>query len=44
MSKRFVGLGQGILSEKGRLSTVNLLLKAACFVKKENHIFNLKTS
>jgi hypothetical protein len=29
---------QGILTEGGRLSTVDLLVKVACFVKKENNI------
>ncbi len=28
----------------GRLSTVDLLIKVACFVKKENNIFNIKMS
>jgi hypothetical protein len=28
----------------GRLSTVGLLIKVACFVKKENNIFNIKMS
>jgi calcineurin-like phosphoesterase family protein len=32
---------QGILTEGGRLSTVDLLIKA-CFVKKENNIFDIK--
>jgi hypothetical protein len=27
---------------EGRLSTVDLLIKVACFVKKENNIFNIK--
>jgi hypothetical protein len=39
------GLRQGILTEAGRLSsTVDLLIKLACFVKKLNNIFNLKRS
>jgi hypothetical protein len=29
---------------RGRLSTVDLLIKAACFVTKENRIFSTKTS
>jgi hypothetical protein len=29
---------------RGRLSTVDLLIKVACFVKKENNIFNIKMS
>ncbi len=28
----------------GRLSTADLLIKVACFEKKENNIFNIKTS
>jgi hypothetical protein len=28
----------------GRLSTADLLIKVACFVKKENNIFNVKMS
>ncbi len=28
----------------GRLSIVDLLIKVACFVKKENNIFNIKTA
>ncbi len=28
----------------GRLSTADLLIKVACFVKKENNIFNIKMS
>ncbi len=28
----------------GRLSTVDLLIKVACFVKKEDNIFNIKMS
>ena len=34
---------QGILL-RGGLSSVDLLIKVACFVKKENIIFNLKMS
>jgi hypothetical protein len=33
-SKEFLGLGKGTLTEKGRLSTVDLLNKVACFSKK----------
>jgi hypothetical protein len=33
---------QGIPTEGGRLNTVDLLIKVACFVKKENDIFNKK--
>jgi hypothetical protein len=29
---------------RGRLSTVDLLIKVACFVKRENNIFNIKLS
>jgi hypothetical protein len=28
----------------GRLSTIDLLIKVACFVKKEKYIFNIKMS
>ncbi len=28
----------------GRLSTADLLIKVACFVKNENNIFNIKMS
>jgi hypothetical protein len=34
---------QGILL-RGRLSMVDLLIKAACFVKNVNNIFNIKRS
>ncbi len=34
---------QGTLTGRGRLSTVDLLIKVACFVKK-NHILNIKMS
>jgi hypothetical protein len=37
-------LQQGMLTERGRLSTVDLLIKMACFVKKDTNTFNLKTS
>ncbi len=30
------------LTKRGRLGTVNLLIKVACFVKKVYHIFNLE--
>ena len=34
---------EGILTkEGGRLSTVELLIKVACFVKEENIFFNIK--
>jgi len=33
---------QGILTEGRGLSTIDLLIKLACFVKKENNIFNIK--
>jgi hypothetical protein len=33
---------QGILTDGGRLSTVDVLIKVACYVKKENNIFNIK--
>ncbi len=33
---------QGILTEGGSLSTVDLLIKVACFVKNVNDIFNIK--
>jgi hypothetical protein len=39
-----LALGQGIITEGGRLSTVGLFLKVACFVKEENNIFNSKMS
>ncbi len=29
---------------RGRLNTVDLLIKVACLVKKENNIFNIKIS
>jgi hypothetical protein len=35
---------QGILTEGGRLGTVDLLFKDACFVGKANNTFNLKCS
>jgi hypothetical protein len=33
---------QEILTGGGRLSTVDLLIKVACFVKKENNKFRIK--
>jgi hypothetical protein len=33
---------QGILAKRGRLSTIDLFIKVACFVKKENNIINIK--
>ncbi len=40
------GLTTGPLNTNrgGRLSTVELLIKVACFVKKENNIFSMKMS
>jgi hypothetical protein len=35
---------QGALTQKGRLSTVDLLIKVAWFVKKVKNIFNIKMS
>jgi hypothetical protein len=35
---------QGILTEGEMLSTVDPLIKVACFVKKVNNIFNIKRS
>jgi len=35
---------QGILTEGERLSTVDLLVKVACFVKEVNNSFYVKTS
>jgi hypothetical protein len=35
---------QGILTKGERLSTVDLLIKVACFVKEVNNIFNIKRS
>ncbi len=35
---------QGILTEGGRLSTVDLLIKVACIIKNVNNIFNIKRS
>jgi hypothetical protein len=40
--KKFYTIGEGILTEG--LSTVALLNKVACFVKKENNILNIKMS
>jgi hypothetical protein len=34
---------QGILTDGARPSTVDVLIKVACYVKKENNIFNIKT-
>jgi hypothetical protein len=33
---------QGVLPERERLSTFQLLIKVACFVTKVNNIFNVK--
>ncbi len=33
---------QGILTKKGRLSTIDLLMKVTCFVKKVDNIFKEK--
>jgi hypothetical protein len=38
------GLDQGILTEGGKLSAVDLLNKVACFVKHQNNIFIIKRS
>ncbi len=35
-----IHLKQGILTERETLSTVDLHIKVACFVKMENNIFN----
>jgi hypothetical protein len=35
---------QGTLTQKGRLSTVDLLIKVASLVKKVNNIFNIEMS
>ena len=35
---------QGIPTEGGRLSTVDLLIKTACFVTKVSNIFSIKSS
>jgi hypothetical protein len=37
-------LNQGILTEGKRLSTVDLLIKVACFEANVNNIFNIKRS
>jgi len=42
--KLFYNLGQGTLTEGGRLSTVDLLIMVACFVKNINKIFNTISS
>jgi hypothetical protein len=34
---------QGTSNEGGRLSTIDLLITAACFVKKANNIFIIKS-
>ncbi len=34
----------GNTNRVGRLSTVDLLINVACFVKRENNIFNVKRS
>jgi hypothetical protein len=43
-NKSFKGFQQGILTERERLSTADLLMKVTCFVKKVNNIFNIKRS
>ncbi len=35
-------VGTGNTNYRGRLSTTDLLIKVACFVKKVNDIFNVK--
>jgi hypothetical protein len=35
---------QGILTERGMLSTIDLLNEVACFVQNVNDIFNMKRS
>jgi hypothetical protein len=40
----FLKLDQGTLTERGRLNTVDLLTKIACFETKVNNIFNIKMS
>jgi hypothetical protein len=37
-------LWQGTLTEREKLSTVDLLIKVACFVKKVNNIFKYKNT
>jgi hypothetical protein len=45
LTGRNTGLSLGILTEgEGRLSTVYLLFKVACFVTKVNNIFNIKAA
>ncbi len=34
----------GNTNRRGRLSTIDLLIEVACFVKKVNNIFNIKRS
>jgi hypothetical protein len=34
----------GSTNREGRLSTVDLLIRVACFVKKENNNYNIKMS
>jgi hypothetical protein len=34
---------QGTITDKGRLDTIDLLIKAACFVKKVNNYFSIKS-
>jgi hypothetical protein len=38
------GLGRGMLTEAGRLSTVDLLINVALFVKNVRNVFNSKRS
>jgi hypothetical protein len=41
----YIGKARAGNTNRGvRLSTVELLIKVACFVKQENNIFNIKTS
>jgi hypothetical protein len=40
----FLKKEQGTLTERGRLSTVDLLTMIACFATKLNNIFNIKMS
>jgi hypothetical protein len=37
------GTNQGILTKRGRLSTVRLLINIACFVKEKNNFLNVKS-
>jgi hypothetical protein len=44
VSKYSNNIGQGTLTEWGGVSSVDLLIGVACFVKKVNYVYNIKSN